>query len=149
TPLAGCAASAPPGPLTGVAIPIEDTTPRAPHADREPHPSPAPAKPYRFPPVVWSELPSGLRVATIASRAASMVEVRVVVAAGRSADGEQPGLAELTAHLLEKGGAGALSGKDLATKLASLGADLSIDVGLDAATFGLAVARDRLGEALD
>ena len=147
TPLAGCAAPAPPEPLTGVAIPVEDTTPRTPHADREP--PPAPPKPYRFPPVVWSELPSGLKVATIASRTASTVEVRVVVAAGRSADGEQPGLADLTAHLLEKGGAGALSGKDLAAKLASLGADLSIDVGLDAATFGLATPRDRLGEALD
>jgi predicted Zn-dependent peptidase len=146
--LAGCEASAPPLPITGVVIPVEDTTPHKRRVRREAPPPSGPAKPYRFPRVVWSELPSGLKVATIPSRGLPMVEIRVVVEAGRSTEGEQPGIARLTAHLLEEGGAGGLSGRDLMAKIAGLGSDLSIDVGFDAVTFGLAVTRDRLGEAL-
>jgi predicted Zn-dependent peptidase len=146
--LTGCAAEAPPPPVTGVAIPVRDTTPKPPPTREEP-PASGVAKPYRFPKVVWAELPGGLRVATIPSQALPIVHVRVVVEAGRAADGERPGLAGLTAELLKDGGVGAMSSRELAMRIASLGADVSIETSFDSTTFGIAVTRDHLGEALD
>jgi predicted Zn-dependent peptidase len=142
----GCA-SAPPPPVTAPVVPAQDTAPSEPA--REPPPASAPAKPYRFPSVVWAELPNGLRVATIPSKALPLVQIRVVVGAGRSADGDKPGLAALTAQLLKDGGAGSMSSRELVTRVESLGAELSIDTGFDSTKLGLAVTADRLGEALD
>jgi zinc protease len=146
--LAGCAAEAPPPPLTGVVIPVRDTAPKPP-PPREAPPASGQAKPYHFPKVGWADLPGGLRVATIPSKALPIAQVRVVIGGGRAADGEKPGLAALTAQLLRDGGAGPMSSRELTTRIASLGAELTVDTGFDATTLGLAVTRDRLGEALD
>jgi len=139
--VAGCAAELPPSPppLTG-ALPARDTTPPPPPA-REAPPSSATARPFRFPRVAWTELPGGLKLGTLAGKGGPLVHVRVVIGAGRAADGERPGLAAMTAQLLAGGAA--------AARLASLGAGLSVDTGIDATTLGLAVTRDHLGEALD
>jgi predicted Zn-dependent peptidase len=146
--LAGCAEARVPEPITGVVIPVRDTVPSARQAPREAPPPSGPAKPYRFPKAVWAELPTGLRVGTAVSKALPVVQIRVVVTAGSAADGEKTGIAALTAQLLKEGGAGSLSGRDLATRLAALGAELSVDVGPDSTTLGLAVTRDHLDEAL-
>src|SRR5262249_46531912 len=66
--VAGCAAEAPPPPLTGVDIPVHDTTPKPP-PPREDPPASGVAKPYRFPRVFWAELPGGLKVATLPGKA--------------------------------------------------------------------------------
>jgi predicted Zn-dependent peptidase len=134
--------------MAAAVIPVHDTRP-ADEAPREPPPASVPAKPYRFPRVVWAELQNGVRVATIPNKALPVVHVRVVVGAGGAADGERPGLASLTSELLKEGGAGAMSGRDVVTRIESLGAQLSIETGLDATKLGLAVTADRLGEALD
>lgn len=147
--LAGCAAEAPPPPMTGVNIPVRDTTPVKPQHRREAPPGSGPAKPLRFPRVVWSELPSGLKVATLPSKALPIVQIRVVVGAGRAADAEHTGLATLTGQLLEDGGAGSMSSRELVTRVESLGGELSIHTGFDATTLALAVTRDHLGEALN
>jgi predicted Zn-dependent peptidase len=99
--------------------------------------------------VVWGELANGLKVATVSGKASPIVEVRVVVGGGHAADGERPGLAAVTAQLLEAGGAGGTSSHDRVTRVEALGAALSIETSFDAITLGLAVTRDHLGEALD
>lgn len=148
--LAGCAAAPPPEPPPlRVPLPARDTAPGSWRPPRQAPPASAPARPHRFPKVVWSELPSGLEVATIPSKSLPVVHLRVVVGGGKAADGEKPGLSSITASLLEEGGAGSMSSRDLVTRVESLGAELSIDTGFDATVLGLAVTRDHLGEAMD
>ena len=150
--LAGCTiTSYPPQPeLANVAIPVRDTTPKpkGPPPKEQP-PASSPAKDYRFPKVVSGELPTGLRFATLPSNALPIVQIRVVVMGGKSADGERPGLAALTGQLLKDGGAGAMSSRDLVTKVESIGGSLSIDTGFDSTVLSLAVTKDHLDEALD
>jgi predicted Zn-dependent peptidase len=133
--------------MTGVLIASEDTVP-VDEPTREPPPSSGPAKPYRFPKATWAELPNGLRVATIPGGSLPIVQIRVVVGAGRSADGEHTGLARLTAELLRDGGAGPMSPRELATRVAAIGGELTIDTSMDSTKLGLAVTPAHLGEAL-
>ncbi|MFO0756759.1 MAG: pitrilysin family protein [Byssovorax sp.] len=136
--------------LAGVVIPIRDTTPKpkGPPPKEQP-PASGPARDYRFPAVAWSELPTGLKVGTIPSKALPIVQIRVVVLGGKSADGERPGLTAITAQLLEDGGAGSMSSRDLVTKIESMGGNLTIDTGFDSTVLSLAVTKDHLDEALD
>jgi predicted Zn-dependent peptidase len=142
----GCATAPPPPPPAPV-TPQQETAPAAP--TREPPPESGTAKPYRFPSVVWAELPNGVRIATIPNKTLPLVQIRVVIGGGRSGDGDKPGLAAITAQLLKDGGAGSMSSKELVTRVESLGGELSIDTSFDATKLGLAVTADRLGEALD
>lgn len=144
--LAGCAHEIPPPPPP---LPPPAPPPTAQEPQREAPPASGQAKPFTFPKVVWAELPNGLKVATIPSKALPVVQMRVVVLGGKAADGEKTGLASLTASLLKDGGAGSMSSRELVTRVESLGAELSIDTGFDATVLGLAVTRDHLGEALD
>ena len=148
---AGCGgAPPPPRPVERATIPVEDTTPRpkAKVVEKEPPPESGAAKAFRFPASVWSELPSGLKVGTIPNHALPLVQIRVVVLGGKAADGERTGVAALTGLLLKDGGAGGLSSRDLVNRIASLGAELSIDTDFDSTTLSLAVTRDHLDEAM-
>jgi zinc protease len=140
-----------PQPITGVDIPIKDTTPkpRAPEITKEAPPASGPARELHVPKAAWAELPSGLKFAAVESHALPIVQLRVVVLGGRSADGDKPGLTALTSELLEAGGAGSMSSRDLVTRIESLGGHLSITTGFDRTTLGLAVTKDHLAEALD
>jgi predicted Zn-dependent peptidase len=113
----------------------------------QPPPS-GPARPFAFPKPTWSELPSGLRVAAVESKALPIVQLRVVVLAGKRADGERPGLASLTGELLKDGGAGTMASRELLTRIESLGGSLTIDTGVDRTVLGLAVTKDAMAEAL-
>ncbi|AUX27204.1 hypothetical protein SOCEGT47_077850 [Sorangium cellulosum] len=125
----------------------EATPPAA--ALREQPPPSGPARLARMPAISWAELPTGLSVATAVHRALPLVEVRVVVHGGSAADGERTGLAALTGELLVHGGAGGLSGRELLARVASLGASLRVDTGLDATVIGLRTTPDRLAEAIE
>ncbi|MFS8070047.1 MAG: M16 family metallopeptidase, partial [Byssovorax sp.] len=148
--LAGCATTTPtpPAPQPKVVAPPPAPVVTAAAVVRELPPESGPAKEYRFPTVTWSELANGLKLATIPIKTLPIVQVRVVVPGGQSADGERPGLASLTGDLLEAGGAGPFSSKDLVTRVASLGANLSIDTSFDRTEIWLSVTRDRLADAL-
>jgi zinc protease len=127
--------------------PFAATTP-APTAEREsPPPSGAPRE-FRIPRPVWQELPSGLRIATVESKALPVVQIRVMVLGGKAGDGEKPGLALLTGEMLKAGGSGPLSSRDLVTRVESLGASLSIDTGFDKTVLGMAVTKQHLNEAM-
>lgn len=149
--IAGCVAkplppaAAPPAPPSA---PTEVAAPPASSA-RESPPAPGPARSYRSPKVEWEGLPNGLRVAFIASSALPIVQIRLVVAGGTASDGDKPGLASMTAELLKDGGAGAMSSRELVTKMESLGATLTVSTSADATTFGVAVTKDRVGPAVD
>lgn len=152
TASSGCTITTyPPQPeLANVVIPVRNTVPKpkGPPPKEQP-PGSSPAKEYRFPRVVWSELPTGLRFATIPSQALPIVQIRVVVLGGKAADGEHPGLAALTGQLLKDGGAGSMSSRELVTKIESIGGSLSIDTSFDSTVLSLGVTRDHLDEALD
>jgi predicted Zn-dependent peptidase len=116
---------------------------------REQPPASGPQRELAFPKVAWATLPTGLKVATVEAHALPLVQIRVVVQAGRSADGSMPGLAQVTGQLLKDGGAGALPARELLSRVESLGGTLSIDTGFDSTTLSIAVTKDHLGEALD
>ena len=148
--LAGCATATPtpPAPPPRVVAPPPAPVATAAVVVKELPPESGPAKEYRFPRVTWSELGNGLKLATIPIKALPIVQVRVVVPGGQSADGERPGLASLTGDLLEAGGAGPFSSKDLVTRVESLGANLSIETSFDRTEIWLSVTRDHLADAL-
>jgi predicted Zn-dependent peptidase len=148
----GCASTtvAPERGIQNVVIPVKDTTGEpAATATREAPPASGPAREYAFPAVTWAELSNGLKVATIQSSALPIVQIRVGVLAGKAAEGERQGLANLTGELLKDGGAGPMTSRELLTKIESLGSSLSITTGFDSTVLGLAVTKPHVGEAMD
>ncbi|MEP7120010.1 MAG: insulinase family protein, partial [Byssovorax sp.] len=139
-----------PPPQQNVVIPVQNTVPvpKVPVVVKEAPPESGPAKEYRFPKVTWAELANGLKVATIPIKALPLVQIRVVVSGGKAADGERPGLASLTGDLLEAGGAGPFSSKDLVNRIESLGGNLGIETSFDSTELSLSVTRDHLADAL-
>jgi len=148
---AGCGGAAAPRPIEHVAIPVADTTKgaKARAIEKEAPPASGPARNFRFPKVVWADLPSGLKVATIPNHALPLVQIRVVVLGGRAADGERPGAAAITGQLLKDGGAGSMTSRDLVTKIESLGATLDVHTDPDSIQLSLGVTRDHMDAALD
>ncbi|HSN99489.1 MAG TPA: insulinase family protein, partial [Candidatus Nanopelagicales bacterium] len=153
--LAGCVSSASPAKQApsrndGAGLPVESAGPKpAPVAEvrEEPQPS-APVRPFRCPAPVWAELKSGLDVATIVTRGVPEVEIRAVIPGGRAADGERPGVAEITGELLLEGGAGALAGRELLARMEALGGKLAVETTLDATVIRVSAPREALGPAV-
>ncbi|WP_437733658.1 M16 family metallopeptidase [Sorangium sp. So ce1335] len=148
----GCAPAAPPARTPAQAAAPAKGAPEAPAPEapsREQPPPSGPARPARMPEIAWAELPTGLRVATAVNRALPLVEVRVVIRGGSSADGDRTGLAALTGQLLVHGGAGGLPGREVLARVESLGASLWVDTGLDATVIGLRTTPERLAEAIE
>ena len=141
----GCAAQEP---LSGVANPALEATPRRKGSPAQAAPPPGPARPVDVARPVWAVLSNGLRVATLTSNGQPMVQLRVVVLAGRAADGDRPELAAVTAELLRDGGAGRLSGRDLLARVENMRGELKIETRFDASVFALAVRNDRGVDAL-
>jgi predicted Zn-dependent peptidase len=136
--------------IQNVVIPVKNTTPE--HATaptREAPPASGPSREYAFPKVVWAELSNGLKVGTISSGALPIVQIRVGVLAGKSAEAERTGLANLTGELLKDGGAGPMSSRELIAKVEGLGSSLSIRTGMDSTVLGLAVTKPHVEEAMD
>ena len=137
--------------LEHAATPVRNSPPKPPPVVEEARESPPPSGParlYRLPAVTWAELPGGVRLGTAVSRALPIVEIRVVIPGGASADGERPGRAALTGELLKDGGAGALPGRELLGRVEALGATLSVDTTRDATILRLGVTREHLADAL-
>ncbi|MFI5298536.1 MAG: M16 family metallopeptidase [Polyangiales bacterium] len=92
----------------------------------------------------------------IASSNLPIVHLKIAVRAGSSTSfvsktkgKSRAGIAELTAKLMKDGGAGAWDARALAAKIDALGTELTVDVGLDAVTFGIAVTKDKIDAALE
>lgn len=105
--------------------------------DRRALPVPEPPPGIRFPHLTRSELAPGLRLCTAERRDLPLVCMVWLWHAGTSADtDEAPGLAALTADLLDEGTA-SLSMGELHEALAGIGGQLDTDIGHDATVLTL------------
>jgi zinc protease len=103
---------------------------------------------FRFPLVRKSRLPCGLSVWSVERPALPMVSFVLLVPAGAATDPEsRPGLAALTADMLDEG-SGHRSAIDIQDALARLGADLDTEVGPDAAVLALTTLSRLVGPSL-
>lgn len=127
--------------------PVATAAPTAPDLDSPPESGPARA--LTLPAPAWQTLANGLPVATIASNALPIVQIRVVVLAGSADDGDKPGLASVTGDLLKEGGAGDMSSKELLARVESLGSTLDISTSFDRTTLSIGVTKDQFAEALE
>jgi predicted Zn-dependent peptidase len=148
--LAGCR-SQPPVYPTNVQIPVPDAPPKDQTLEpaREAPPASGPARETPFPKIEHQDLPSGLALDVVQARTLPLVQIRVLVKSGEAADGDNTGLANLTAKMLKDGGAGRYSSKELLVKIEALGADLEVEVGADSTVLSLAIPKARFDEAMD
>lgn len=117
-------------------------------ADRSRPPEPGPVRPFHLPPVRSFALSNGLPVLLVEKHEVPVATVLLVVRAGAAADpAGRPGLASMTARMLDEGAAG----KDalaLDDAVSFLGAELSTSAGWDASYVSLHVPVARLAPAL-
>jgi predicted Zn-dependent peptidase len=106
--------------------------------DRSRLPDVGPEIPVRFPPVTRGRLTSGLRVVSVERRDVPVLTFALIVPNGSAADpARQPGLAALTADLLDEG-SGDRDAIAMHEALARIGGQLDIDTGYDATLVALA-----------
>lgn len=93
---------------------------------------------------------NGARVVFVPAPELPMVDVRVVFDAGSARDGELPGLANITASMLDEG-AGDWDTEQLAERFDSIGANYGVSVQRDMAAFSLRTLVDEslLNKAVD
>ncbi len=105
----------------GFAAPVDRTQP----------PAAGPLPSVTFPDAVTETLPNGLRVFILPTTKQPMVTFRLLVKSGEFFDGAKPGLADLTAALLNKGTAD-LTATEFAKKTDFLGIRVEAEAGDDA-----------------
>ncbi len=107
--------------------------------DRTRLPRPGPARPFTFPPIEKTTLPSGLRVWTVRHPQVPVVSFLCLIACGAGADpvGKE-GLAALTADMLDEG-SGDRSAIEMHEALARLGAQFDTDIGSDGTAVSVTV----------
>ncbi|MBP1636170.1 MAG: peptidase domain protein [Acidobacteria bacterium] len=116
--------------------------------DRTRIPRPGPAPELRLPEIQKRALSNGLPVWVVGLHEVPVVQVSLVVAAGGNADpAGKPGLAGMTAAMLDEG-AGGRSALEIADAVDYLGASLSTTGSFDASAVRLWVPVARLAEAL-
>ena len=116
--------------------------------DRSKPPALGPVRPLKLPPVQKLELANGLPVLLVELHEVPVVALNVVARAGAGADPrDKPGLASLTADLLDEG-AGSRSALQIADEIDYLGANLQARAGWDATAVALHVPLKRLAAAL-
>jgi zinc protease len=105
--------------------------------DRSRLPVPGADRPFHFPRIVRRSLPNGLELRAVTHRAVPVAAVVLLVPGGSSADpGEGHGLVSMTAGLLDEGSRGQ-SALDIADRVARIGGDLDLDVGVDSVVVGM------------
>jgi predicted Zn-dependent peptidase len=116
--------------------------------DRSKPPALGPVRALKLPPVQKLRLGNGLSVLLVESHEVPVVQVNVVVRAGAGADPQgKPGLASLTADMLDEG-AGSATALQISDEVDFLGADLSASAGWDATRVGVHVPVKRIERAL-
>ncbi len=123
------------------------STPDAPF--RSKLPAAAAERPFKVPAVKRFRLRNGLPVILAESRRLPLVTVDLVVKTGSSANPkERPGLASLTANLLDEGTT-KRSATEIASQIAQLGATLATYATWDASAVSLGVLAEHLDAALE
>jgi zinc protease len=117
--------------------------------DRSALPMTGPERPFAFPAIARHVLPNGLDLRAVTHRAVPVASIVLLVPGGSSADpADRPGIASLTADMLDEGA----NGRDalaLSDALAMLGAELDVEVGPDATFISLTTLSRFLRPALD
>ena len=104
---------------------------------------------FEFPDTVETQLSNGLRVVLAARKSVPTVEFSLVADAGYSADrGRIPGLARLTADMLDEGTA-RLNALEISDEQARLGARIRSGASLDTASVSLSALTENLAASLD
>ncbi|MDP1571124.1 MAG: pitrilysin family protein [Vicinamibacterales bacterium] len=117
--------------------------------DRSALPSTEAAPAFRFPRLERRVLDNGLEVRALAHHAVPVVSLVLLLPGGSSADpADRPGLAALTADLVDEG-SGGRDALEVADRLARLGADLDIDVTADATVISMTTLARFLEPALE
>jgi len=116
--------------------------------DRSKRPAPAKVPELRLPPIHQFSLNNGLKVLVVEKTDVPIVQVNLIVDAGSIADApDKPGIARLTADMLDEGAAGR-SALEIADAFEMLGARFGISAGLQTATVSLRAEKTKLTEAL-
>ena len=116
--------------------------------DRSKPPALGPVRPLKLPPVLELRLSNGLPVFVVERHEVPVVQVNTVVRGGAGYDPlDKPGLASLTADMLDEG-AGSRGTLEISDETDFLGADLSAEAGWDSAAVALHVPVKRLDKAL-
>ena len=105
--------------------------------DRSRLPIPGADRPFRFPRIVRRSLSNGLELRAVRHRSVPVVSAVLLVPGGSAVDpGEAHGLVSITAGLLDEGSRGQ-SALDIAERVARIGGDLDVEVGMDAVAIGV------------
>lgn len=105
--------------------------------DRSKLPQPGPERPFTFPEILRRRLSNGIDAWTAEQHDVPLVSVIALVRAGAAFDpADRPGLAAVTADLLDEG-CGDLDALALHETIGRLGAQVDTEVGADAALLGL------------
>src|SRR5262249_49071234 len=116
--------------------------------DRSKPPAPGPPPPLKLPAIQRLEPGNSIPVLFIETHKVPLVQVAVVLRSGVPADPKgKPGLANLTAEMLDRGAAGR-SALELSDAIDHLGADLGASADWDEMTVGLSLPSERLEPAL-
>ena len=105
--------------------------------DRTRLPIPGKDRPFHFPRIVRRSLSNGLELRAVRHRSVPIVSAVLLVPGGSSVDpGDGHGLVSITSGLLDEGSRGE-SALDIAERVARIGGDLDVEVGMDAVAIGL------------
>ncbi|MFN2633599.1 MAG: M16 family metallopeptidase [Thermoanaerobaculia bacterium] len=116
--------------------------------DRSKPPQPGPAIPLRLPETSRLKLSNGIPVFLVERHKVPLAQVLVVLRGGASTDpANRPGLASLTADLLDRG-AGARSALEISDLADTLGASVAAGAGWDTSSVGINVPVARLSDAM-
>jgi len=117
--------------------------------DRSRLPAPGPDPAFRFPVAERHALANGLRVWTVEHREVPVLAVLVLLTAGSAEDpDDRPGLAALTADMLDEG-SGGRSALDLEAAFARLGAQFDTEIGSDGTLLSALSLSRRRDEVLE
>ncbi|MGE5200282.1 MAG: M16 family metallopeptidase, partial [Rhodospirillaceae bacterium] len=116
--------------------------------DRSRLPLPGPDPAFRFPAADRQRLRNGLTLSMVERRGLPMVSLALVLPAGSALDpDDRPGLASLTADMLDEG-SGGRSAIEMQEALARIGAELDTELGPDSVVLSLSVLDRFVPEAL-
>ena len=105
--------------------------------DRSRLPVPGPDRVFHFPRIVRRSLTNGLELRAVRHRSVPVVSMVLLVPGGSAADPDAGhGLVSMTAGLLDEGSRGQ-SALEIAERIARIGGDLDVEVGMDAVALGL------------
>jgi predicted Zn-dependent peptidase len=119
------------------------------HVDRSRLPAVGPDPRFVFPIVERATLANGLRVWTVERRGLPLLSILMLVPTGSAADpGDRPGLAAMTADMLDEG-SGGRSALEIEDAFARIGSDLGTEIGPDATVLSLTTLSRFAGRALE